>query len=74
MAYSKQNLLVKILEIQEITLQHTRKGASQQWVFENIIRPRYFISLRTYNNYLATNAKGQLKKNEAGQRDSLSVF
>lgn len=64
MAYKKQNLLEKIIEIQEITLEYTRKGVTQQWVFENIIKPRFFISLRTFNNYLATNAKGELRKNQ----------
>ncbi len=74
MAYSRQNLLEKILEIQQITLEYTRKGVSQQWVYENVVRPRFYISMRTYNSYLSTNAKAQLRKSEAREKDQLSLF
>lgn len=62
MAYNRLNILERVIEIQNITLEHTKRGATQKWVFENIIRPRFYISWATYNNYLAMPAKAELKK------------
>lgn len=61
MAYNRINLLGRIIEIQEITLCEKRRGATQKWIFENHICPRYHISIATFNRYLATPAKKQLK-------------
>jgi hypothetical protein len=64
MAYNRKNVLKKIIEIQETTLAHTKKGTSQQWVYENLIYPRYCISLSTFYNYLGTNAKKEVNDME----------
>lgn len=64
--YNGRNRLLKIARIQEITLEHTSKGVTQEWVFENIIKPTYFINKRTYYKYLAVNAKADLKKMNQG--------
>jgi hypothetical protein len=65
MAYNRKNILKRIIEIQEITLTHTKRGTTQKWVYENLISPRYCISTATYNNYLRTNAKKELNDMEA---------
>jgi hypothetical protein len=65
MAYNRRNILTRISKIQEITLEHTRKGVTQEWVFKNVIYPNYTISRRTYYNWLGTPAKQELKKLEA---------
>ncbi len=62
MAYNRKNMLQRIIRIQEITLEHTSKGVTQKWVYENIIYPSYRISFKCYCNYLYTNAKGELNK------------
>jgi hypothetical protein len=54
--------LKKIVEVQEITLREKRRGASQQWVYEHLIKDQYFISYSTYNRYLSRNAKAELRK------------
>lgn len=64
MAYNRINLLSRIVEIQDITLEHTRKGVTQQWVYENLIYPTYKISRRTYYSYLTQWAKAELKRLE----------
>ncbi len=61
MGYNKQNKLEMICEIQRITLEHTKRGISQKWVYENIIRPRFYISISTYYNYLSVPARKELK-------------
>lgn len=64
MAYNKKNRLKKIIAIQETTLQQKQRGITQKWIFENIIRDKYMISLKTFYEYLATNAKRELKELE----------
>ena len=61
MAHSRKNYLLRIVDIQELTLEHTKKGTTQEWVYKNIIEPRYRISKSTYYNYLAVPAKKELK-------------
>lgn len=65
MGYNRVNMLKMILEIQRIVLKHKRKGTYQKWVYNNLIRDRYFISYATFNRYLTINAKKELK--ELGQ-------
>jgi len=62
MAYNRENILIKIIEIQETTLKHTKLGVTQKFIFENHIKPIHHISLRTYKEYLGTNAKKELKQ------------
>ena len=61
MSYNRRNLLEKIVAIQNTTLEHTARGVTQEWVYRNIIFPKYFISKRTYYAYLGINAKLELK-------------
>jgi len=60
--YNRKNILRRILWVQEVTLEHTRKGVTQQWIYDNIIYPRFSVSIRTYYNYLGTNAKAEMRK------------
>jgi hypothetical protein len=62
MAYRKRNLLLKIIKIQDIVLEYKHKGASQRWIYNNIIRDAYYISEYTFNKYLARNAKRELEE------------
>lgn len=64
MAYNRRNILKRIVEIQNLTLEHTSRGVTQVWVFEHIIQPRFVISIRTYYNFLSINAKTELKEYE----------
>ena len=57
MAYSNRNLLERIIEIQEITLQYKDKGYFQKWIYENVIHEKFKVSYSTFNNYLSRNAK-----------------
>ncbi len=62
MSYNRRDKLKLIIEIQNITLEHTKRGISQEWVFINVVKPRFIsISKRTYYSYLATPAKQELK-------------
>ncbi|MDD4385837.1 MAG: hypothetical protein PHD06_11740 [Bacteroidales bacterium] len=65
MAYNRKNLLLKILEVQAIALEHQAEGMYQTEIFKKYIQPRFNISNATYYNYLATNARKELKELEA---------
>lgn len=60
--YNRVNLLRKMVEIQDITLEHQRRGVSNDWTYQNVIQPKYLISRSTYYQYLATNARKELKE------------
>jgi len=60
MSYNRNNLLQRIIIIQNIVLDHKTRGVTQKWVYDNLIYPTYKISFRTYNEYLGINAKGEL--------------
>ena len=62
MGYNRRNILKRIIEVQNITLEHTKCGSTQKWVYENIIYPRFLISIATYDNYVAVNARAELEK------------
>ncbi len=70
MAYNKRNLLEKMVQIQEITLEHTRRGVKQEWVYINVIYPQFKVSRGTYYKYLAHNAKAELKRMASGDPPS----
>ncbi|MDD4747137.1 MAG: hypothetical protein PHW19_07635 [Salinivirgaceae bacterium] len=74
MAYNRENILRRIIDIQEITLQHTREhGSTQQWVYETKIFPLYRISIGTFYNYLATNAKAELRFLEKRKEEQRAI-
>lgn len=74
MAYNRRNILQRIIEVQRITLEHTRRGVTQKWVFENVIQPRFCISKSCYNAYLATNAKAELRTISDKESKQLELF
>lgn len=68
MSYSNKNLLKKIVDIQNITLEHKKRGSTQKWIYENVIAPCYHISRTTYYNYLGSEAKKMLRELEESKK------
>ncbi|MEG2276653.1 MAG: hypothetical protein RSA53_05390 [Odoribacter sp.] len=73
MGYNRRNILRRIVEIQNITLEHTKRGVSQKWVYENVIFPRFYLSVATYYNYLDINARAELRKLEEAEAAQLKL-
>jgi len=69
-SYSRKNLLRKIAQVQNVYLAHKAKGATNEFIYENYIAPVFFISRKTFYNYLATNARKELKELETKQKQS----
>jgi hypothetical protein len=64
---SKKNFLLQVLAVQEIYTKHKYvngrdSGLSNRFIFQNYIFPIYAMEERTFYNYLAINAKLELKK------------
>jgi hypothetical protein len=61
MAYNRANFLEKVIAIQNVYSEHHDRGATDTWIYKNLIWPNYYISLRTFYNYLAIPAVRELK-------------
>lgn len=62
MAYNRRNILTRMVKIQELTLEHTRRGVTQEWIYSHLVFPQYGISKRCYYSYLGAPAKAELKR------------
>ena len=75
MAYNNRNTLLKMVRVQDIVLAEKKKGVSQVFVYEHIIRDMFLISFSTLNRWLAYPAKQELRngKKPAANRKQLSL-
>ncbi len=64
MAYTRENLLRRIIEIQELYKHHQARGATGTYIYDTYIRTRYHISRRTLSTYLSVNARRELRNTE----------
>lgn len=64
MAYNNRNTLLKMVKVQDIVLEQKRRGVSQLFVYENLIRDTFLISYSTFNRWLAYPAKQELKRSK----------
>lgn len=62
MAYNRKNFLITVLEVQEVYLKAKKTGATNKWIYENLIYPNWRISARTFSNYLGINARKEIKE------------
>lgn len=62
MAYTKENFLTRVLEIQTIVLHHRKQELFFKEIFHLYIENQYHISKRTFDTYLGINAKKQLRE------------
>jgi hypothetical protein len=62
MAYNRENYLKRVLMVQEIYNEHHSKGVNNEYIFKHYIEPIFLISIATFYNYLAVNAKRDIKK------------
>mgnify|MGYP006873374187 CR=1 FL=1 len=52
MAYNKRNTLLKMIRVQDIVLSEKKKGVSQLFVYEHLIRDTFLISYSTFKHEL----------------------
>lgn len=74
MAYTRENILQRMIDVQNITVEHTQRGVTQEWVFNNVIYPKYRISRKTFYNWLGEPMKQhQLQKIRAAKKAQMSI-
>lgn len=61
MAYNRLNLLHRYRLIRDVYLQHINEDRSASDVYRKVIRPTFFISIRTFNTVLATNFNNEYR-------------
>jgi hypothetical protein len=74
MAYNRRNVLQRMIDIQNITLEHTRRGVTQEYVYHHIVYPQYRICRKTYYSYLGAPAKMELKRLNAVHQQQPQLF
>lgn len=62
MSYTNRNILVKMVRVQDIVLEHKKRGVTQRFVYENIIKEQFVISYSTFNRWLSYPAKQELRR------------
>lgn len=60
----KESATRRALRVQQIYLKHKAKDLPTEYIYYKFIYPEFFISIRTYYRYLATNAKKEVRKLE----------
>lgn len=60
--YNKKNYYQRVIAIQELTRHYQALGLSNKRIYELHIKDRFFISKRTFDEYLGVPAKRELEK------------
>ena len=61
MAYNNRNILLKMIRVQDIVLAEKKKGVSQLFVYETLIKDAFLISYSTFNRWISYPEKQELK-------------
>lgn len=62
MAFNKLNFFEKVLAVQAVYNDAKKQGSTDVWIYENLIEKNFFISKRTFYNYLTIPAMREIKK------------
>lgn len=62
-----------MIRVQDIVLAEKKKGVSQLYVYEHIIRDTFLISYSTFNRWISYPAKQELKHGKKGTRGQASA-
>jgi len=63
MAYNRENLLKRIIKVQNIVLEYKEMDVPYKRIYEKHIKEQFNISYSTFNEYMGmSNVNGQLKK------------
>lgn len=73
MSYNPRNLLVKVEKVQEIYYTHKEEGISNRFIWRKYVEPVFFISERTFYEWLGINVKLRRKQME-DRHGQLSLF
>lgn len=69
MAYTRKYFLHRVKAVNEIYKENTKRGATNEWIYEHLIKDVYHISRSTFYEYLTIPYASQLREIE--KRESL---
>ena len=64
---------MNMIRVQDIGIAEKKKGVSQLYVYEHIIRDTFLISYSTFNRWISYPAKQELKHGKKGHEDKLQL-
>ena len=67
MAYTRKYFLNRVKAVNEIYTQNTKRGASNEWIYEHLIKDVFHISRSTFYDYLTIPYAAQLKEIERAE-------
>jgi hypothetical protein len=59
-----RNLLLRALAVQELYKEYQANGATNEWIYQNVVMHRFYISRATFYRYLSIPAARELKRLE----------
>lgn len=62
MGYTKKYFLQRVREVNEVYLEHNRRGVSNEYIYENYIKHRFHISRSTFYDYLTIPYVDEMRK------------
>ena len=74
MAYNRENLLKRIIEVQDIVIEHQKHDTPQIKIYEKHIKDKFHISYSCFNEWLSTPApRTQLKELQAKKKEKEDI-
>jgi len=62
MAYTRENFLKRVADVQATFKAHNNKGMVQEWIYENHIKDKFRIGRTTFYNWLSIPVQRELEK------------
>lgn len=63
-----------MVDVQAVYREHKDHGATDRWIYKNVIWPTYKISERTFYNYLTTPAVRELNRITTTEKSQMQLF
>lgn len=73
MAYTPKNFLLRVKDVNEVYLEHKKRGATAEWIYKNQIEERFRLSRSTFFNYLTIPYKTLLKQIDEQEKNQLTI-
>lgn len=74
MAYTRKYFLNRVKKVSETYVEYKNRGATNEWIYEHVIRPQFNISRTTMYEYLTIPYATRLKEIEAAEQAQQSLF
>lgn len=75
MAYTRKYLLQRVKNVIDDYEEYAKKGwYSNEWIYKNVIRDKYYISRSTFYLYLNIDVEAELEDISLKEQQQMSLF